>query len=447
MPDAKLRSRRVVVVAATLVGIGVLTAATIALGNRGKSGGSEASTDETDGSTVTTVDPEWLDPPGGTAPPLTDSPIVPAGEIGNGLTAADLGCIENRSAEAIDGLLRERLGPSLGLDNPHVYQVDDDQYLWVFHDAFLDYSGKSKNMLDSTYLQNVAMLQSGLCFQLIHRGTLQHPTPFEQGSDLEAGQYLWPLGGEVGADGRLYVFWSKMQEDEQPRRLNGIKRHPVETWLGVYDRTTLRKLAFEPAPNPGVEPQYGSAAQTSGRYTYLFGNSNLHNLTYEGGCCEGPYSATREYLARVPAGEFSAEPEYYDGSGWSSDADDAEPISERFRFANGMQPRLIDGRWYSVVKPDEFWGRGHRIVIDVADRPWGPWKTVYDEELPEVLPVGVDRETAESYNLVSYFPVLLPWRAPNDHLVVVVSYNGQWSKAVRDPRAYRPRAFDLPVPS
>ena len=248
-------------------------------------------------------------------------------------------------------------------------------------------------------------------------------------------RFFWPLGGEIGAGGKLYVFWARMQQDPVPGFLNGIRRHPVETWIGVYDPETFERLQFRRAPNSGVQPQYGFAVQSQGRYSYLFGNSNQLNLEYEGGYDNGPFTATRSYLGRVARGRFLDEPEYYTGTGWSPHPADARPISARYYTENAMQPRLVDGEWVSVTKKNGF--LSNLFVIDVADHPWGPWRTVSQRRVrPEYGSVQV-----------TYQPILLPWRDPRGDLIVMVSQNAaDWPHATNHPRFYRPMVFSEPWP-
>ncbi len=101
-----------------------------------------------------------------------------------------------------------------------------------------------------------------------------------------------------------------------------------------------------------------------------------------------------------------------------------------------MQPRYIDGQWVAVTKENGFTGR--HLVIDVADHPGGPWRTVHQSEY-------APRDAAVEKN--SYQPIILPWSSRDRGLLVVLSENAvEWSNAVRTPALYRPGAvrFDWP---
>ena len=69
----------------------------------------------------------------------------------------------------------------LGWDYQHVYPMGDDRYLWLFQDAFLDHSGTVSNLGKARFVHNAALMQTGNCFTLLHRGTTNKPEPFEVG--------------------------------------------------------------------------------------------------------------------------------------------------------------------------------------------------------------------------------------------------------------------------
>ena len=298
-------------------------------------------------------------------------PRSPAQRIPNPLQVIGIDCLPNLSATALQGRLRDRLGPLLGFDNPKLVPLGGNRTLWLLTDPYVDLSGANDGPLQPTdYVHNTLLLQEGHCFSLIQR--VDGGLPWEFQPSISPQEWFWPLGGSIGQGGLLYVFWSRMVEDGAQAFLDGITRHPVQTWLGVYDPTSFATISFARAPNSGVFPQYGSAVQTAADgYSYLFGNSNMLELSREGGYgAPSPFSGTRMYVARVPAGQFQAAPQYWTGGGWSASAGAAAPFSSRWSISNAMQPRLIDGVWYSSVKRDEFWG--DRVRRRTSRRAAGP---------------------------------------------------------------------------
>ena len=216
---------------------------------------------------------------------------------------------------------------------------------------------------------------------------------------------------------------------------DGLGWHPTETWLATYDPATLTRTSFQRASNPGVVPVYGYAVQSDDEFTYLFGNTFEQNLTREGGFWNGPHSATKMYLARVPRGRLTAPYEYRTAAGWSPSAQAAVPILQRHWSEFPMQPRRLDGQWVAATAVNGYWG--DEFEIDVANDPWGPWTTVRAGAL---YPRGFDplRNT--------YHAHLAPWRDGAGNLVVTVSNNARdmLAHAWPNPSMYRPMAFSSP---
>ena len=84
--------------------------------------------------------------------------------------ATDLGCASGTSATALDAFFRERVGPVLGLDYQHVYDLGGDRRLWLFQDTFIDHAGNATRLDQASFAHNTAMVQTGRCFSLLHRG-------------------------------------------------------------------------------------------------------------------------------------------------------------------------------------------------------------------------------------------------------------------------------------
>ena len=358
----------------------------------------------------------------------------------SGLVWNDIGCLSDLETDTLDAAFRDSFGPLIGWDNPHVYPLGADRWLWIVHDAYFDYTGYTGEITDlhrdGPQIQNLAFLQVGTCFRLLYRGSPNSRINFELGDPAEP-RFLWPLGGERHGD-TLWVFWSEMADaNPPPDPANGISRHPVRIWLAEYDPDTLEQRSFEPAPNDGVFPSYGFAIASDDTHTYLFGNSNLLNYESAGGYLGGPHSATRMYIARVPLGRLNENPLYWSGDGWTPDPEAAAVISDRFFAENTMQPRYIGGRWLAITKQDGFSGKN--VVLDVADDPWGPWQTIDQIEY-------VTRDATVVKN--SYQPIILPWSSPQQGVQFVISENAMsWPDTVVDPTLYRPsvHSFDWPA--
>ncbi len=383
--------------------------------------------------------------PPSTTPPIVPRPVPPEVPAQTPSTGADspwaestqttpagyvataVGCASGTSAGALDAFFRDRIGPVIGHDYQHVYDLGGDRRLWLFQDAFLDHGGTATRLDRAAFAHNTALLQEGSCFTLLHRGSSAAPTSFEPGTgERRLSRWFWPLGGET-RDGELHVFWAEMSKTADPTVPDGLGWVPVRTWLATYRTSDLARVAFRPAPASGTSPIYGYAVASDDAHSYLFGNSFDQNLARQGGYWSCPCSATVMWLARVPRGQLTAAPEYWTGSGWSGQPSDAQPISQRFHAENPMQPRFLDGRWVAATKVDGYWGE--ELAIDVATEPWGPWTTVIRRPL---APRGGDPL------MNTYHAHLMPW-LDGGALVVSVSQNARdmGRHAFPHPERYR----------
>jgi len=357
----------------------------------------------------------------------------------NGYVSTYVGCASSLDAAGLDAFFRQRIGPVLGWDYQHVYPLGGDRYLWLFQDAFIDHSGRATTLVNVGFAQNIAMLQSGRCFTVFHRGTTAMPSSFEPGTgEVVNKHWWWPLGGQVNGQ-KIQVFWAEMVADPtQPPVGDGLPWHPVATWLATYDTRDLTRLSFTKAPNPGNKPLYGYAVASDDNFSYLFGNTYQQNLSLEGGFWSGVHSATAMWLARVPKGQLNTAPQYRADKGWTDDATKALPFLDRYWSENPMEARLIDGQWVASTKINGFWG--DTFAIDTADHPWGPWTTV--QEGP-IAGRGGD-PLLNTYNVEP-----LPWRASDGSLILSVSENAKNMPrdAYPHPERYRPTFRQVPFPS
>jgi hypothetical protein len=387
--------------------------------------------------TTTSTAPSFTPVPASTTsttdgdPQLDPTPAVDAewrSKISPEYVVNDVGCAADLSANGLAAFFAEPLGAIKGFDGPRIYPLGDGRYLWMLQDTFIDYAGGATSFAHMNYANSTVLIQDGLCFTSIQRGTPTEAESFEQGvGEITFDRYFWPVGGTVN-DGKLQMFWMEMLRDPVVGGpLDGISLHPATTWLATYDIATMRRLDFVPAPNPGTVPVFGYTVVDDGSWSYLFGNTYQQNLALEGGYGNGPHSATQMYLARVPRGHLEANPAYWDGATWTPDASQAAPISSRYWTENSMLPVVLDGQWVSATKVDGFTGSG--MTVDVADDPWGPYTTV---KLLPTVPRGA------STNIVTYHALVLPWLDPSGAIIVSLSQIPLALGADDAPPKYRP---------
>ncbi len=164
-------------------------------------------------------------------PPWAASTRTTAG----GYLGVDVGCAESTSYQSLDRFFAARVGPALGWDYQHVYPLGGDRYLWLFQDTFIDHTGVVSNLGKARFVHNAALLQTGRCFTLLHRGSTAKPEPFELGDGT--GNVRDQV---VLADGRRAV-------GRQPAACSGPRWSRIRTtrtrptaWAGTRASSTWR---------------------------------------------------------------------------------------------------------------------------------------------------------------------------------------------------------------
>ncbi|MGZ4678815.1 MAG: hypothetical protein ACXV98_11440 [Ilumatobacteraceae bacterium] len=351
-------------------------------------------------------------------------------------------CAGGTDTAHLNSLIANELGDLVGFDTPHVIALPDGRDVWTVQDAFISaHPGvRSSSLRPPTgFAHNALIVQDGNCFTTLHGPV----TPGEHcavsdasyvGQDMTAtcSHWFWPLGGDLDQLGRLAVFYVEMANDTGSGAAPGAR--PVSVWIARFDSATFDLLSFAPAPASAGDVIYGSAVQSDSSFSYLFGWS------YDQFDLPDPTSPppSKMFVARVPVGRFDLQPAYWNGAAWVASRAAAVPIStDPAGASNPMQPRLLDGMWISVVKPDDW--AGSAVRVDVAPAPEGPWTTATTVTVPTRTDDGRTN---------TYAAQLLPWRAADGNLVVSIS-NNAWQMdplAFDNPMLYQPRLFEIAAP-
>ena len=316
-----------------------------------------------------------------------------------------------------------------GGDYPHAYPLPDGRILWLFQDQFFSADDDLRDTPD-TAAHNAGLVQTGACWQVLGGRGLDLI-----GDDLtlDGTRWWWPLDGEIGYDGQLWVFMAEMYNGAGTGAGPGTT--PMATWIARLDPDTLRVLSFERAPDR--TPQlYGWSVVSDGRYSYLYGHCYRQYVNDVAG--PGQFDSScmpSSYLARVPLGHFDAAPDYWTGTGWSGDPDAARPVFTR-GAANPMSVQWFGDVFVSVTKIDDWWGS--TLFIDRAPSPAGPWGTV------AAVPVAGLRKCQAGCG--NYGAFLAPWLDSSGKMTVALSNGADFALWRADASLYRPSFLTFAVP-
>ena len=351
------------------------------------------------------------------------------------VNAACIRGIKLDAAQLNAAFSRPGLGAVEGLDGfgggdyQHAYPLPDGRVLWLFQDTYFSNDDDLNNPPNNA-AHNAALVQDGTCWTSLGRQGLDF---VGDAQTIDSGRWFWPLDGEIGFDGLLWIYFAEMVNPTGTGANAGAL--PVKNWLAILDPNTLQQLYFAPAP--ATSPMlYGWSVVSNDQYSYLYGHCYRQFLNpvagpgqFDSNCM--PY----DYLARVPLGHFDVRPEYWNGSGWSSRAGDAAAIVGRGR-ANPMSVQWFGDVYVSVTKIDDWWGGV--IYVDSAPAPQGPWTNV------RTIPVVQDRKCSDGCGNYSAF--LMPWLDGNGDMTIGLSNGADYHLWLANGSLYRPTFYSVPVP-
>lgn len=316
-----------------------------------------------------------------------------------------------------------------GGDYPHAYTLPGGRVLWLFQDIFYSADDDLRDSLTAA-AHNGGLLQDGECFTRVGG-----PGANAIGHELTVplSRWFWPLDGEIGADGALWIFMAEMVNPNGTGA--GLGTVPVATWVARLDPATLAVVSFTHAPDAGAR-LYGWSVVSDDRWSYLYGHCYRQYVHDVDG--PGQFDAScmpDTYLARVPVGHFEAAPEYWTSAGWGRSADDAVPILHR-PDASPISVQWFGDVFVAATKVSDWWGTS--IEIDRAQRPEGPWQRV-----TTISTVG-DRRCSRCGN---YGAFLAPWIDAAGNLTIALSNGAPFELWYANAWLYRPSFYSIPLPA
>lgn len=356
-----------------------------------------------------------------------DTPPAEAACTAGNLTAAQLNAVFARPGVGRTATARGYGGG----DYQHVYALPGGRKLWLFQDMFFSNDDDLRDTM--TYAaHNAGLVQTGTCWTLVGGPQMHNFIGSAQTTPLY--HWFWPMDGEIGADGALWIFMAEMRNPNGTGATWGAR--PVGTWVARVNPTTLQVISFTPANNAGTR-LYGWSVVSDANYSYLYGHCYRQYINrvdgvgqFDAGCMPS------SYLARVPKGQFGAAPQYWSGRRWTSNRHAAAAVMTR-GHANPMDVQRFGNVYVNVTKIDDWWGGV--IYVDRASRPQGPWTQVQ-----AIDAIGLRRCTTACGN---YHAHLLPYLDGNGNMVVSISNGGRFDLWQQNAYLYRPGFIAVSVPA
>jgi hypothetical protein len=358
------------------------------------------------------------------------------------LVTADSTCLPSTGPTQLTRLFDLEPGGMMAADYQRPIPLPDGRVLWMFQDASvrLPAPGAPPQVpaqptppaVTTALLHNAALIQTGDCFELLRSGTPEAPESWLLASNTTPFSHrYWPLDGTIGVDGRLYLFFAEMIE-RGPLYLSFTE--PIATKVAALDPTTLQ-VEWLGEPYDSSTSLYGFSIANGTNWTYLyaqchrqFGWSPSRLLDAHDRSC-----ASEVTVGRVPKGRVLDRPQYWDGTSWQSDPDQAEAVlPQTGRGINPSQVRFTGDEFVAVTKEGDWFGS--TIYMDRAPAAEGPWTTYVR------LPI---RPKCEPTTCNTYFASWVPPAVGGGQWVVGLSHN-RWDGVVSPIN--RPTFFEVPAP-
>ncbi|MGA9276879.1 hypothetical protein, partial [Ilumatobacter sp.] len=356
--------------------------------------------------------------------------VVVVGAVAIGWTPTSVSaaeCAESSTATGLDAFFASDDAAGLaGADYPHAIELPDGRFLWYFQDAFL---GSDDRLDGDTFAHNAALVQDGDCFELRRPSGGEGDSWIGSWVESSLSNWLWPLDAAIGDDGDLWLFLAEVQNPNETGAARGAL--PVGTWIARYALPDLQLIGMQPAPDPS-RSLFGYSVVSDGEWSYLYGHcyrqfDDAGLVGFDSSC--SPHA----YVARVPHGDFDAEPQYWTDDGWSLNRDarvpvltgtPSMPVSVQ-RFGDTYVAASDVGDWF-----------GAEVVVFTASAPQGPWT--------EATRYTPDTRCGDECN--NYGAFVLP-NLEGDQVVIAHS-NNAWDMddAVRDASLYRTSIRTVDVP-
>lgn len=342
----------------------------------------------------------------------------------------------NSVADAYNAAFGSPIGFWQAGDVPQWYPLPDGRVLWILNDSYLNRKAPAGRITaDSVLVRNVAVMQTGTCFEVI--AGIKPPDPVDPAApppdpalplpdpvpesffaafETKNVSWWWAHGGVVDGD-YIRIFFTFMRQTGPVGW--EINFAPFNTAIVTYRWRTMEFVDAVAAPNAGVRPVYGFSIAHDASWTYLFGAGV--DLRFN--------AATKtNFVARVPKNRVFDRPSYWNGSGWVSDPAAAVSISTQGSWTHRMRVVHDDDRWVAIAKEDEFFG--DELLVMEAPEPQGPWT------ITQRIPVAPRSTTGGG---VTYESGAFP-RFINGKLLVSWSNNDyDYAPVAANPSLYRPR--------
>ncbi len=310
-----------------------------------------------------------------------------------------------------------------GGDGTYSVLLPEGRTVWIFGDTFVGAvnDDNTRTKTDPIYIRNSFLVQQGDKFEFIINDTgnvnrsVMIPKQVIE-SNFETSEYdewYWPGDGFV-YDNQLKVFASKFYQVD------------TSMWGFKWNGTALFTFSLPDFKQIGVEYfeyglkndiHYGHAILEEEEYIYIYGLGN-----------------GKPYVARALLNNTTGDWEFFNGTKWSKNADDAKPMAD-VKGSEQFTVLKLEDKYYYFTQDG---GLSPDIYIYSSDRPYTGWA---NEKLLYTTPLDSLNKNIFTYNAIVH-PQFTNEKG------ILISYNTNSFKLddhYKDAGIYRPRFIRVPL--
>ncbi|NBT62837.1 MAG: DUF4185 domain-containing protein [Planctomycetia bacterium] len=310
-------------------------------------------------------------------------------------------------------------------DGNYSVKISNEKALWFFSDTWLGEveNNKRKNPVLINNSVGVQVFKDGKSTVQYHWGKTAAGKPSALLVPKDGKGWFWPFAGIMQGE-KFVLFLFLMEKADGPSgfafKNAGVVLVEIDNPNDAPNSWRIQQIKV-PHVSIGEKRKvlFGSAICVAKDFTYIYGYEENKGGFYK-----------KMLLARCSNNQVAkfTDWEFYDGSGWSKNLEDAKPLMEG--VASEYSVNYVPGlKRFLLVYHDAFLSPD--IVGRTSLNPWGPWS--------EKIKLHTCEEKSWSNEVFCYSGKVQPWLSKENEIIISYAANAKsLAGVINDARLYWP---------
>jgi len=310
-------------------------------------------------------------------------------------------------------------GSVTGGDGTYSIALPDGRSIFLMGDSYIGpVTNGARSMSDHMFRNTYIVYDDGGVSAMYGVNGEQSSAAVPPGVTNEHQKWYWPGHGFV-KDNKLYIFQTLMYQGEAG--MWGFRYETTDILQYGLPNIELEKTTRIPFEG-STDIHYGMAALNDGDYIYIYAQKDVDN---------GWDPVADALVARTTIDDLYTNWEYFDGSGWSSNPDDAVKMLGLSSVAISSQFNVfkLNGKYVLLTQEKQF--NSGEIYTFISDSPQGPW---YNKQLVYEI------QEKDQPGLFTYNAMAHPQFEKDGMILISYNVNNEdFIEQHEDVSTYRPR--------